>query len=190
MIEDLNEASKNINKYKTVRDLLLLSKEKSKKIMPEITSERSKCFICFNLRVIGTIFLTLYITGIYIYIGLADSIKEEIKVSAKIYLFNSKRENNSTFFDIYKKVNIGSPEFSLYFITSGFSGMIYNICGIYWQTISILIINALIIIGIFCFNFHTKEDNINEPYSLLQFIYLLVYYSSICFYWNYIYVTS
>ena len=176
LIEDLNKVSKNINKYKTVRDFLLISRKKSKKIMPEITSERNKCFICFNLRVIGVIFMTLYITGLYIYIGLKDSIMEEIKVSAKIYLFNSKRVDNSTFFDIYKKTNIGTPKFSLYFITSSFSGFMFNCMGIYLQTIIVLIFNTVIIIGLYLFEFHIKEDNINEAYSFIQFFYLLVYY--------------
>ena len=176
LIEDLNTVSTNINKYKTVRDFLLISRKKSKKIMPEITSERNKCFICFNLRVIGVIFMTLYITGLYIYIGLKDSIMEEIKVSAKIYLFNSKRVDNSTFFDIYKKTNIGTPKFSLYFITSSFSGFMFNCMGIYLQTIIVLIFNTVIIIGLYLFEFHIKEDNINEAYSFIQFFYLLVFY--------------
>lgn len=176
LIDNLTDISKEINKHNSIREFLLNIREKKEQIVPELTTEKNKCFISFNLKVLGIIFMILFITGIYIFIGVMNSVMTEIKTAAKIYIYNTTREDNSTFFDNYNKINLGSPEFSLYFLTSGFSSKFFNCIGIYAQTILVLVINILILIGIASFGFHINENNINETYSILQFICLILIY--------------
>ena len=60
----------------------------------------------FNMKIIGVVFMILYITGIYVIIGFKDSIMEEIKSSASLYLSNTTRTLNETFYDHYNQINL------------------------------------------------------------------------------------
>ena len=50
------------------------------------------------MKILGVVFMTLYITGVYIFICFIDSVMGEIKASAKLYLFNTTRNDDETFF--------------------------------------------------------------------------------------------
>ena len=176
LVKSLNEISKEISTYKTVEDFLVNNLNKDEPIVPEINSEKNETLIWFNMKIIGIIFMTTYITGVYIFIGFMDSIFEEIKASATLYLFNTTRNNDETFYDNYNIINQEPPEFELYFLTSNFSDKIFGVIDIYVQTIIILIINALIFLGIYNFDFHILPYNININYSVWQFLYLLLMY--------------
>ena len=63
------------------------------------------------MKFLGVVFMTLYITGVYIYIGFKDSIFEEIKASATLYLFNTTRNDDETFYDNYEKISQEPPFF-------------------------------------------------------------------------------
>lgn len=128
----------------------------------------------FNMKILGVVFMVLYITGIYIIIGFMDSIMEEIKASASLYLSNTTRTANETFYDHYNQINLETPKFSLYFLTSSLSGKIFNCMGIYIQSILILVFNTAIFFGIYLFDFHIESENINENYSIWQFLYLVL----------------
>ena len=120
--------------------------------------------------------MTLYITGVYIFIGFMDSVMAEIKFSAKLYLFNTTRNDDETFFDNYNTINQEPPEFELYFLTSNLSDKILDLIGVYWQTFIIIGINAAIFFGIYHFDFHILQENINTRYSIWQFLYSCLMY--------------
>ena len=175
-VKKLNDISKEISTYKTVEDFLVNNLNKDEPIVPEINNEKSETLIWFNMKIIGIFFMTTYITGVYIFIGFMDSIFEEIKASATLYLFNKTRNEEETFYYNYNIINQEPPEFELYFLTSNFSDKIFGVIDIYAQTIIILIINALIFLGIYNFDFHILPENININYSVWQFLYLLLMY--------------
>ena len=89
LIDNLTDISKEINKHNSIREFLLNIREKKEQIVPELTTEKNKCFISFNLKVLGIIFMILFITGIYIFIGVMNSVMTEIKTAAKIYIYNT-----------------------------------------------------------------------------------------------------
>ena len=83
LIDNLTDISKEINKHNSIREFLLNIREKKEQIVPELTTEKNKCFISFNLKVLGIIFMILFITGIYIFIGVMNSVMTEIKTAEK-----------------------------------------------------------------------------------------------------------
>lgn len=172
----LLKISSNLKDKQSVDEFIIDSKEKSKSYIGKIDESKNKYLIWFNLKILGIIFMTLYITGIYMIIGLKDTVWKEIKSSATLYLTNSTRTINETFYDNYNQLNLGSPEFSLYFMTSSFSGLFFDLCGIYTQTVISLVINSLLFFGVAAFDFHTEPENINENYSIWQFLYLVLIY--------------
>ena len=105
-----------------------------------------------------------------------NSIMEEIKASATLYLSDTTRSKDETFYDIYNKINQEPPEFELYFLTSNLSNKLVDFLTIYGITIIDLIINVLILFGIYNFDFHILPENINTNYSTKQFLYLILMY--------------
>ena len=144
-IETLADISQRVKESKTFDDFLINSKEKVEPVRIEITYNSNKrCLMWFNMKILGVVFMVLYITGIYIIIGFMDSIMEEIKASASLYLSNTTRTANETFYDHYNQINLETPKFSLYFLTSSLSGKIFNCMGIYIQSILTLVFNTAI----------------------------------------------
>ena len=175
-IETLADISKRVKGSKTFDEFLINSKEKVEPVRVVIRDSNKRCLMWFNMKIIGVVFMILYITGIYVIIGFKDSIMEEIKSSASLYLSNTTRTANETFYDHYNQINLETPKFSLYFLTSSFSGKIFNCIGIYAQSIIVLILNTAIFFGIYLFDFHIEPENINEKYSIWQFLYLALMY--------------
>ena len=124
-IESLNAISSNIANKKSVENFLKANIKENEPIIPEINEEQSEILIFFNMKILGVVFMTLYITGVYIFIGFMDSVMAEIKFSAKLYLFNTTRNDDETFFDNYNTINQEPPEFELYFLTSNLSDKIF-----------------------------------------------------------------
>ena len=96
--ETLNAISLNIANKKSVENFLKANKKENEPIIPEINEKQNEILIFFNMKILGVVFMTLYITGVYIFIGFMDSVMGEIKASAKLYLFNTTRNDDETFF--------------------------------------------------------------------------------------------
>ena len=176
-IDTLVDISKRVYDSQTFDDFLINSKEKNGPVQVEIRDDSKKrCLMWFNMKIIGVLFMIFYITGIYLIVGFMDSIMEEIKASASLYLSNTTRTANETFYDHYNQINLEMPKFSLYFLTSSLSGKIFNCMGIYFQSILIFVFNAAIYIGVSQFDFHIEPENINEKYSIWQFLFLVLMY--------------
>ena len=167
----------NLKDKESVDQFLLDSKKEEQAFVGEIDESKNKCIIWFNMKILGIIFMTLYITGIYVIIGLKDAVWKEIKASASLHLSNTTRTINETFYENYNQINLGSPQFSLYFMTSSFSGALFDLCGFYKQTIIFLILNSLLFFGVAVFDFHVTPEDINEKYSVWQFLYLVLIYA-------------
>ena len=174
--KSLREISVKIESKKSVQNFLEAALEEDDPKMPEINEKKNKCLIWFNMKIIGIIFMTLYIIGLYIFIGFMNSVMEEIKASATLYLSNTTRNENERFNDNYNQINQEPQEFELYFLTSNLSGKLLDCLTIYGLTIIDLIINAAIFFGIYNFEFHILPENINTNYNIWQFLYLVLMY--------------
>ena len=105
-IETLADISKRVKGSKTFDEFLINSKEKVEPVRVVIRDSNKRCLMWFNKKIIGVVFMILYITGIYVIIGFKDSIMEEIKSSASLYLSNTTRTANETFYDHYNQINL------------------------------------------------------------------------------------
>ena len=174
--KSLREITAKIESKKSVENFLKSALKEDEPNMPEIKEQKDEFIIWFNMKILGVVFMTLYIIGLYIYIGFMNSIMEEIKASATLYLSDTTRNKDETFYDIYNKINQEPPEFELYFLTSNLSNKLVDFLTIYGLTIIDLIINILILFGIYNFDFHILPENINTNYSTKQFLYLVLMY--------------
>ena len=113
--KSLEEIAAKIESKKSVENFIKSALEEDDPNMPEIKEQKEEFIIWFNMKILGVVFMTLYILGLYIYIGFMNSIMEEIKASATLYLRNVTRSEDETFYDIYNKINQEPPEFELYF---------------------------------------------------------------------------
>ena len=175
-IQNLKDISQKVENYESVEKFLEEIPEQDELKLPEINSKQNEFLIWFNMKILGVVFMTLYITGVYIFIGFKDSIFEEIKASATLYLFNTTRNEDETFYDIYEQISQEPPDYGLYFLTSSFANCCFGCMNIYWQTFIVLVINAAIFIGIYNFDFHIYTENININYSIWEFLYLVLMY--------------
>ena len=174
--KSLRDITIKVESKKSVENFLKSALEDDEPNMPEINEKKDECLIWFNMKIVGIIFMTFYIIGLYIYIGFMNSVMEEIKASAKLYLSNTTRSEDETFYDIYNKINQEPPEFELYFLTSNLSGKLLDCLTIYGLTIIDLVINILILFAIYNFEFHILPENINTNYSTKHFLYLILMY--------------
>lgn len=181
--EKLYAISKRIEFDKSIKDFLKNSSYKElEPIIPEIITFKNKILIWINVKIISIFFMTLFLTGIFVLIGLIDAIMKEIKFSTNFYLFNTTRLNNETFFDNYNNINLQTPTFSLFFISSMFSNAAFNFLGMPLLLIIILPINFFcIFFGLNNFEFHISLNNINHNYTFKQFMFLFLMYIVLSF---------
>ena len=72
----------------------------------------------FIIKIVGTIFLTLYFAGILEIIGLMNTVKKEISDSFNLILKDKQRETD--FYQNYINENLKMPSFDLFFISAIF----------------------------------------------------------------------
>ena len=165
---DLNNAD-NLDKF-------LDANVKSKGFIPRnlVKIKSPKCYVWFNIKILGGFFVTFYLIGILELIGIMNALKVEIKDS---FIFNMNQKNKTIdFYEIYIQNNQKIPDFSLFFITSIFSDIIINSIGYSFTSIIVLILNCSIIyFGLLNFHFLIGEE-LNQKYTFNQFIYLLILY--------------
>ena len=107
--KSLREITAKIESKKSVENFLKSALKEDEPNMPEIKEQKDEFIIWFNMKILGVVFMTLYIIGLYIYIGFMNSIMEEIKASATLYLSDTTRSKDETFYDIYNKINQEPP---------------------------------------------------------------------------------
>ena len=107
--KSLREITAKIESKKSVENFLKSALKEDDPNMPEIKEQKDEFIIWFNMKILGVVFMTLYIIGLYIYIGFMNSIMEEIKASATLYLSDTTRSKDETFYDIYNKINQEPP---------------------------------------------------------------------------------
>lgn len=153
----------------------------------EIDKKLNLLHLRLIIKVLGPIFVVFHLIGIFQMNGMMNAVKAEIFKSAELYLLGSKKLKNSiSFNEKYNELSDTVPSFSLFFISSIFSGLILNLLGYFWLTIIVLVANILgVIFGINIFDFDKFKISENDytNYSLYQFLILvfifIVFYFSI-----------
>ena len=134
---------------------------------------KDRCLLLFIIKIIGTIFVTLYLIGIFELICVMDAIKLEFFASFRLYLLRKNEEGRKDFYTNLINISKKIPSFSPFFLSSLLSKLIINILGLYVTTILVLLINGSIIyFSLNNFPFH-KEDNLDENYTLRECLNLL-----------------
>ena len=127
----------------------------------------------FIIKIVGTIFLTLYFVGILEIIGLMNTVKKEISDSFSLILKDKQRETD--FYQNYINENLKMPSFDLFFISAIFSSLFNSF--IFPYTVLIIGLTNFVItfFGLGYFKFRTGES-LNEKYNLGEIIYIIIMY--------------
>ena len=127
----------------------------------------------FIIKIVGTIFLTLYFVGILEIIGLMNTVKKEISDSFSLILKDKQRETD--FYQNYINENLKMPSFDLFFISAIFSSLFNSF--IFPYTVFIIGLTNFVItfFGLGYFKFRTGES-LNEKYNLGEIIYIIIMY--------------
>jgi len=137
----------------------------------------NQCCGFIVIKIIGTIFITLYFIGILEIIGVLNTIKEEISSSFKLIFLDQKRE--TSFYQNYINENLNMPSFDLFFLSAIFSDFLANLLTFPVIAILILLANSSIIfLGLDYFDFRQGEF-LNKKYSYKENLYLIGLYLSL-----------
>ena len=140
---------------------------------------KNKCLLLFIIKIIGTIFVTLYLIGIFELICIMDAIKKEFYSSLQLYFLRKNEEGRKDFYTNFINISKKIPSFSPFFLSSLLSKIIINLLGFYITSILVLIINGLIIyFGLNNFPFH-KENELEENYTLKEVLNLFFMFAGI-----------
>jgi len=136
----------------------------------------NECLVMFLIKFIGTIFVTLYLIGVFEIIDIMSAIQEELIISIKMYFSNEKIEDRKDFYWNYINIATQIPSFSPFFLSSMLSDIIINIIGMYFTTLLVIVVNILtLFFGLNSFIFH-KDEKLSENYTFKEFLILLVIY--------------
>ena len=137
----------------------------------------NQCCAFIAIKVIGTIFMTLYFIGILEIIGVLNTIKEEISSSFKLIFLDQKRE--TSFYQNYINENLKMPSFDLFFLSAIVSDFFSNLLTFPVTVILIFLANSSIIFfGLEYFDFR-KGEFLNNKYSYKENLYLIGIYLSL-----------
>ena len=179
MTSDLYGLITNLKEKKNIKEFIeakIDDLDKKKLFYSDLKDNKGKFTIIFLVKIIGFLFLTSNITGIYQLIGIQESLEEEVFDSVKFY-FNGNATNNSINF--YQKVYSNNtkklPGLSFFFILSFLSDIIIKLISFPVITIIMLVLNTVIFYFLYNFEFLEEEKLLNENYSLFHFTLLVLY---------------
>ena len=184
----LSRIAHSLNKKKDINEFLENKKDYLQQYLLSDINKSSRCYTLFIVKIIGLIFVCLYLIGIFQMVSLTETIKEEVIFSIKrfINLTLNETDNDFNYTDSFQAQNFSElyeaktlkdlPNFSLFFLSSLFSNFLLKSLGFPFMTIFILIINSLILnFGLNHFNFLNKED-LHSNYTMNEFLILTFYF--------------
>ena len=168
---------KKCKKYEDLDDFIIENADNIIEFSEEINVDINRFYSWINIKIIGTIFITLYFIGILEIIGLLNTLGKEIKGSLELTLLNKTRENN--FYQNYISENLNAPSFNVFFLSAIFSDILINLLT-FPGTILLLfvIISCIIGFGVDSFKFHVGES-LNVPYEFKENMILILIYIGI-----------
>ena len=184
---NLTKISHNLNKKKDIKEFIEDKKDYLQDFLLSDINKSSRCYIFFIVKIIGLIFISSNLVGIYQLIGLNETIKDEVIFTVKRFInltMNDTHDNNNTYYyqeqnfsELYEKKTLDQlPDLSLFFLSSLFSNFLLKSLGYPFMSIFILIVNSLILnFGLNNFHFLNKE-NLSSNYTLNEFLILIFYF--------------
>ncbi len=123
--KDLNKITAKLREEKNI-DTFIYNNIDNILGISEIIKNYIDTFCSFIvIKIIGTIFMTLYFIGILEIIGLLNTIQKEILSSFNLTLREIKRETD--FYQNYINENLKMPSFDLFFLSAIFSNCLTNL---------------------------------------------------------------
>ena len=176
----LTSINQRLEKSVDINDFFIRQINENTNEMHDSIKNRNSFFLVFIIKIIGGIFVTLYLIGVFEIIGIMDAIEEELFSSVLLYFLRENKEKRTDFYHNYINLAIKIPSFAPFYLSSLLSNIIINFFGFYLTTILVIIINILTIyFGVNNFDFH-KDELLEENYTLKEFLALLFIF--ICFY--------
>ena len=175
LYDRLKNISDDLNKSEDLDSFLFNRVGENEYEPPEIPRMGiSTFFAFFTIKILGLIFITIYLIGIFELIGVTKAILDEIIFSIKLNFKYINRKND--FYDNYINITRELPNFELFFFSTIFSSLIINFIGTYFTSLIFLLFTFITIyFGLLYFNFHIEND-VNKRYSFKEFIYLFFIY--------------
>ena len=166
-------------KYKDINDFISKNVDNKMKTNEKINVNISMFYSWINIKIIGTIFMTLYFIGILEIIGLLNTLGKEIKDSLLFKLDEEKNKRETNFYQNYISENLSAPSFNMFFLSSIFSDTLINLLT-FPGTILLLfvIVSCIIYFGVGNFIFLTG-DSLNAGYSFEKIMVLILMYIGI-----------
>ena len=113
MISDLNSIIQNLKEKQDIDEFIRSKLDaigKNKIFYSDLKDNKGKFTLFFLVKIIGFLFLTSNIVGIFQIIGIQESLEEEIFDSIKLY-FNGNNSTNSTNITTIDFTNITTIDF-------------------------------------------------------------------------------
>ena len=174
LFADLNDVAKRLEKEENIDTFLNNNVDDILGISHVIREGVGIVCSWIVIKIIGTIFITLYFIGILEVIGLMNTLKEEIKASLNLTLRDKKRETD--FYQNYLDENLQMPSFDVFFLSSIFSSFFINFFSFPGSVVIVLFLNIIIIFfGLGYFDFHSGES-LNQKYTFNENVYLIGLY--------------
>lgn len=166
LFNKLTEINQILNNSANINDFLLRKKYENTDGLNDPIKKKKSCLLIIIIKIIGGVFVTLYLIGVFEIIGIMDAIEEELFSSILLFFLRENKENRTDFYHNYINLAIKIPSFAPFYLSSLLSNIIINFIGFYFTTILFLIINILTIyFGVNNFHFH-KDELLEENYTL------------------------
>ena len=177
LYEELTQFTSNLEKEKDFDTFVLKHVEDVLGISENFKDCVTPLIGFLVVKVLGTVFITLYFIGILEVIGILNTLEEEILCSIKFTLRGEQRE--TSFYENYINENLNMPSFDLFFLSAIFSDFLINSLSFPLTVILVFLLNSSIILfGLDYFEFHQGEL-LNVKYTSKENIYLLLIYFSL-----------
>ena len=123
---NLSKIYHNLNQKKGLKEFIEDKKDYLKEILLSDIKKSSRCYIFFIVKIIGLIFISSNLVGIYQLIGINETIKDEVIFTVKRFInltMNDNNETNTTYYsqeqnfsEFYEKKALDQlPDLSLFF---------------------------------------------------------------------------
>lgn len=122
--EDLTDISSKLQNEKTIDTFIYNNVDDIIDISEVLVNWVNTIFSFIIIKIIGTIFITLYFIGILEVIGLLNTLGEEILSSINLTIRDKKRETD--FYQNYISENLKMPSFDLFFFILIFFWFVYK----------------------------------------------------------------
>ena len=135
----------------------------------------NNCILFLVIKIIGFLFLTSYLIGVFQLIGVKDSIEEETLESIIFFIQGSKGNNTIDFYQkLYSNNTKKLPGLTLFFIMSFLSEIILKLLNFPLITIIMLILNGIVFFFLYNFQF-LEGEALNNNYSFFDLFLLVLY---------------